>query len=180
LAEGSVLFDGETLRGPSWTFPGAHRATRYLADMREYYPDDAAAGSSNPLIYEVFEWPGYGLSTDLMITVTVIHPGRVGGEPHHTKGHFHQDPDGSELVIGLKGQGRLEMVDRSGAERQEKVVPGTYIEVPPGWAHRVFNPGDEPLLYVSISSAGIGHDYESVTRAGWIPGKHAYGQSAGA
>lgn len=166
----AMLFNVDTLGGPSWSFPGTRRAVRYLADMPEYFPHDAEAQSRNPLIYEVYEWPGFGIGTDLAITVTVIHPGRVGGESHHTKGHFHQDPDGVELVIGVSGTGRLEMVNREGVELSEAVTPGAYLQVPPGWAHRVVNPDGDDLLYVSVASATIGHDYEGVREAGWIPG----------
>jgi len=138
--------------------------------MREYFPADPAAEAADPLIYEVFEWPGYGLATDLMVTVTAIHPGAVGGVAHHTKGHFHRDPDGAELVVGLAGEGVLEMVDRSGHRRAEPLTPGVHVTVAPGWAHRVLNPGAVPLLYLSVSSAHIGHDYEGVRMAGWIVG----------
>lgn len=143
---------------------------RRLSDMREYFPDDPAALDRDPVIYEIFDWPGPGLPTDLMVTVTAIHPGSVGGFPFHTKGHFHKDPDGAELVVCMSGLGRLELVDREMHSRTVDLRAGTYASVDPGWAHRVVNPEPSPLLYLSVSSAFIGHDYPGVGAAGWIPG----------
>lgn len=165
-----MLFDAQGLGPPPWNFDGAARAVRRLSDMREYFPADPAAWERDPVIYEIFDWPGQGLPTDLMVTVTAIHPGSIGGLPYHTKGHFHQDPDGAELVICMAGLGTLELVDRGMHSRFVNLGPGTYASVDPGWAHRVVNPGDAPLLYLSVSSAFIGHDYEGVRDAGWIPG----------
>ena len=138
--------------------------------MLEYFPPDALSAERDPVIYEVFDWPGSGLPTDLMVTVTAIHPGAVGGLAHHTKGHFHKDPDGAEIVVGMVGIGLLELVNRAYERRTIDLSPGTYATVEPGWAHRVVNPSDSPLLYLSVSSVHIGHDYESVQGAGWIPG----------
>lgn len=139
--------------------------------MPDYFAADAAARVADPLIYEVFDWPERaGLPTDLMVTLTAIQPGSIGGLAHHTKGHFHQDPDGAELVMGVAGNGRLELVDRQCRSRTLEFGAGTCITVEPGWAHRVLNPGTEPLLYLSVSSAFIGHDYAGVQAAGWMPG----------
>jgi hypothetical protein len=44
------------------------------------------------------------------------------------------------------------------------------MEVPAGVAHRVLNPDAGPVKYVSISGAGIGHDYAAIDRLGWRPG----------
>lgn len=167
----TLLLDALRLGPPPWTFDGATRATRHLSDMIDYFPADPAALANDPLIYEIFDWLGQGLTTDLMVTVTAIHPGSVGGLFHHTKGHFHKDPDGCELVIGMAGAGCLELVDRELQRRTVELTAGIYVSVEPGWAHRVVNSGKAPLLYLSVSSAAIGHDYESVRRAGWMPGR---------
>ena len=164
------MFEVHSLGSSPPAFEGAKRVVRRLCDMLGYFPSDPAAEARNPIIYEVFEWPGYGLPTDLLVTVTDVHPGTVGGEAHHTKGHFHKEPDGPELVIGIEGHGTLEMADRSGEERAVPVEPNTMVTIPPGWAHRVVNPGSQPVLYLSVSSAEVGHDYEGVRAAGWIPG----------
>ena len=164
------MFEVHSLGSSPWSFAGAGHVVRRLKDMAGYFPRDPAAEARNPVIYEVFEWPRDGLPTDLLVTVTAIYPGMVGGESHHTKGHFHKDPDGSELVVGIDGHGTLEMVDRSGAEQAVPVAPHTMVTIPPGWAHRVVNPGTDPVLYLSVSSAEVGHDYGGVRAAGWIPG----------
>lgn len=164
------MFEVHSLGSSPWHFAGTGRVVRRLDDMPEYFPHDPAAQAGNPVIYEVFEWPGSGLSTDLLVTVTAVYPGAVGGEHHHTKGHFHKDPDGPELVVGLEGHGFLEMVDRTGMRQAVAVNPTTWMTIPPGWAHRVINPSDDPVLYLSVSSATVGHDYDGVRQAGWIPG----------
>ena len=168
----ALLFDAAALGRQPWAFPGAVRATRRLSDMPDYFTADAEAQAQDPLIYEVFDWPERaGLPTDLMVTVTAIHPGAIGGLPYHTKGHFHEDPDGAEMVVGVAGRGRLELVDRQNNRQAIELGPGTCVFVQPGWAHRVLNAGAEPLLYLSVSSAVIGHDYEGVRQAGWMPGR---------
>lgn len=175
-----LLFDLLRIGPPPWDFPAAVRATRRLSDMPEYFADDPAAREADPLIYEVFDWQERaGLSTDLMVTLTAIHAGSVGGLPFHTKGHFHKDPDGAELVIGVVGLGQLELVDRLYHRQLLELGPGTCITIEPGWAHRVLNPGRETLLYLSVSSASIGHDYESVRGAGWMPGRTQTNSVAG-
>lgn len=139
--------------------------------MRAYFAADAPPIDDDPVIYEVFDWPARAdLPTDLMVTLTAIQPGSAGGLPFHTKGHFHKDPDGAELVVGVAGIGQLELVDRKGRRQALEIAPGTCVSVEPGWAHRALNPGTEPFLYLAVSSAFIGHDYESVRDAGWMPG----------
>ena len=162
-----MQFDTSALGSPPWPFDDAARSVRRLHDMPGYFPADAAA-VGDPVIYEVFQWPSHGLPTDLMVTVTVLHPGHVGGAPFHTKGHFHRDPDGEELVAGIAGSGVLELFSRAGEHRAVRLSAGTHVSVAPGWAHRVVNPGSEPVLYLSVSSAFIGHDYEGVREAGWV------------
>lgn len=163
-----MQFETSALGPHPWTFDGAARAARHLRDMPGCFPPDSAAAAADPLVYEVFEWPSHGLVTDLMVTMTVLYPGRVGGQAHHTKGHFHHDPDGEELVAGISGTGLLELFSRKAEHRTVPLRPGTHVAVEPGWAHRVSNPGPAPLLYLSVSSARIGHDYEGVRAAGWI------------
>ncbi len=167
----ALLFDARRFGPPPWPLHGAVRVIRRLSDMPDYFAADTKALTENPVIYEVYDWPARaGLPTDLMITMTAIHPGTVGGLPFHTKGHFHKDPDGAELVVGVSGEGRLELVDRVNHCQTIELAPGACIAVEPGWAHRVVNTGAEPLCYLSVSSASIGHDYEGVRAAGWMPG----------
>ena len=123
---------------------------------------------SDPVIYELFSLPMGASATDLMVVLTVLHTGDIYGEKFHTKGHFHTDPDGPEYVLVLSGRGILERGLRDGTREESPMEPGTHILVPPGQAHRVINIDNEPLLFICLCSAAVGHDYQSVALLGWF------------
>ncbi len=142
--------------------------------LSEVYPElghgghDREAHLKDPVVYEVFEWQTGLAATDLLCAVTVLF-GTVDQErPLRTRGHFHKDPDGGELVIGLMGRGRLDLLSRQGEIRQLPVEPGTWAQVPPGWAHRVTNVDSDPMAFLSSCSAAVGHDYEGVPKGSWV------------
>lgn len=138
----------------------------HWSSMPEYFRDHPEP-ASDPLIYELYSLPYTASPTDLMIVLTVLHAGAIGGEKFHTKGHFHHAPDGAEYVIALAGKGVLERGDHDGVVRESVMEAGTHLIVPPGQAHRVTNTGDEPLAFLSLCSPVVGHDYVSVRRLGW-------------
>jgi len=140
--------------------------SRRISEMASYY-EHFNETDEDSVVYEVLSWPEDGRDTALLITITVLYPGTVGKEHFHTKGHFHFEPDGPEFVVGYKGHGLLEMGDRQGFLTTAAVHPGTHVWVPPGTAHRMMNTSSEPVTYLSISSAAVGHDYESVAVLGW-------------
>lgn len=140
--------------------------TRRVSDMAEFYCESADP-LSDPVVYEVFSWPDDGGVADLLVTITVLHAGRVGNEPFHTKGHFHKDPDGPEFVLGYQGTGALQTGDRHGAVHEVELARGTHVWVPSGMAHRVVNRTSESIVYLSISSSAVGHDYDSVAQLHW-------------
>lgn len=140
--------------------------TRRVGDMRDFFfePTDEL---DDQIVYEVFAWPENGETTDLLATITVLHPGSIGTEPFHTKGHFHNDPDGPEFVVGYHGTGILQLGDHTGRVTDLEVSKGTHVWIPPGTAHRVINRSSEPVTYLSISSAYVGHDYDAVVALHW-------------
>ncbi|MHB8295362.1 MAG: glucose-6-phosphate isomerase family protein [Acidimicrobiales bacterium] len=153
---------------------GARRSVRRASELYGREPAGAVQGedrADDPVVYEVFEWPAGPLATSLLGAVTAIRPGGAGGVPFHTRGHFHQDPDGEEAVIALSGQGRLELLSRSGEHRQLPVQPLSWLQVPDGWAHRMTNLGSVPLVFLSICSAVVGHDYQGVPLGPWTGGE---------
>lgn len=141
------------------------REARHWSAMKDYFRQ--APESGDPLIYEVYTWTDGDAATNLLSTITVLHPGRIGTEYFHTKGHFHTAPDGSEFVVGYFGEGVLETATREGEVTETVVTHGLHLVIPDGNAHRVANRGGEAVIYLSISSAGVGHDYESVRTCGW-------------
>lgn len=139
--------------------------------MTDYF-HKAPSDGTDPVIYDLLSLPYSNFSTDLMVVLTVLHAGDIQGESFHTKGHFHMDPDGPEYVMVLSGRGILERGTRDGTRNSSIMEPGIHILVQPGEAHRAVNPEDEPLLFLSLCSAIVGHDYRSVTPLGWTPSAH--------
>lgn len=138
---------------------------RRWSDMVPYF-QRAPESSDDPIIYLLYALPHGGHPTDLMVVLTVLNPGHIRGEFFHTKGHFHR-PDGAEYVIALEGTGLLERGFRDGSWESSRMVPGQHMLVASGQAHRVVNTGTSPLVFVSICSPAVGHDYESVTILNW-------------
>lgn len=139
---------------------------RRVSDMKEFYFEYTET-ETDKIVYQIFGWPEHGGKTDLLVTITVLHPGSVGSEQFHTKGHFHNDPDGPEFVVGYRGVGILQTGSRAGLRDEVKIERGTHVWIPSGVAHRVINRSDEPVIYLSVSSAVVGHDYDSVTQLRW-------------
>lgn len=147
------------------------RETRSWSSMVDYF-QEAPSGGTDPVIYDLFSLPYGDSHAELMTVLTVLYGGRIGKERFHTKGHFHTQPDGPEYVIVLAGRGILERGQRDGTIEESIMAPDTHIMVPPGQAHRAVNVTDEPLLFVSLCSAAVGHDYASVATLGWATPKN--------
>ncbi len=140
--------------------------TRRWSDMSAYFHGSPATGIDQ-VIYQICNWPSSPGMSDLLITVTLLYPGAINGEFFHTKGHFHDNPDGPELVVGYGGEGYLQLATREGTVTEVRVTEGEQVFVPPGYGHRAVNRSDSPIYYLSVSTADVGHDYDSVTRVGW-------------
>ncbi|THF72909.1 M81 family metallopeptidase [Cohnella fermenti] len=147
---------------------GAKVIKRRLSQLRHLYSDKAAVdlllGNEDPVVYEVYEMPHPYAPTDLLINLTVLFPGQAGGEPYMTKGHFHAEPDTAEAVIGLEGEGEMLLQRRDGELRKVPVRQGWISYAGGGWAHRVVNTGNKPLVFFAVSGANIVHDYETAER----------------
>ena len=57
------------------------------------------------------------------------------------------------------------------------MLPGTIGYIPPGWAHRSVNTGDEPYAFLAVYPGGAGHDYGWVLEHGM--GSRAYRAASG-
>ena len=71
-----------------------------------------------------------------------------GGE---TDEHYHVNAE--ELYFFVAGAGRM----RLGADEQE-VAPGDCVVIPPGVRHKLWNPGDEPLVLLCCCAPAYHHD----------------------
>ena len=145
---------------------------RKLSDMASMYADEAAArrtlaDEGDRLIYEVqgVELPGE--EGQIPHCTTRILPGRVGDEYHMTKGHYHARREQGEVYFGLSGRGCLVMQTETGETSVVQMVAGSAAYVPPFWAHRTVNVGDEDFVFFSVWEARAGHDYGAIERDGF-------------
>lgn len=139
---------------------------RHLGDMRDMYQDQEAVTEilrmRDPPVYEVYEITVPEEESQLVQCVTIIHPGKVGSEYHMTKGHYHEKRDRAEVYLSLSGHGYLLLQTEEGDSRALELEPGTAAYVPPYWAHRTVNVGDEPLVFYGVYPADAGHDYARI------------------
>jgi len=145
---------------------------RKLSDMAAMYADEGTArrilaAEGDRLIYEV---QGVELPAEegqIPHCTTRITPGRIGDEYHMTKGHYHARREQGEVYFGLSGRGCLVMQTESGETSVQEMVAGSAAYVPPYWAHRTVNVGDEDFVFFSVWEARAGHDYGTIERDGF-------------
>ncbi len=145
---------------------------RRASDMRGYYADGEALerlirGGSDPVHYEVFERPVPETRGNLMFCISKLRPGLVGDEYFMTKGHYHQVRETAELYLCLRGQGFMLMKTEAGECLAEQMKRGRLVYVPPRWAHRSVNTGDEPLISFCVYPAEAGHNYGDIEDEGF-------------
>ena len=151
------------------------RATRHTvrraADMRGYYADAAALerliGDDDPLHYEVFEIPVPEEDGHLMYCISKLQAGRVGDECFMTKGHYHTRLATAEIYLCLRGEGHMLMKTHDGRCQWQAFRRGRMVYVPPYWAHRSINTGDEPLISFCVYPAQAGHNYGDIQTSGF-------------
>ncbi len=145
---------------------------RRLSDMVNMYADTAAAErllaeEGDRLIYEV---QGIDLPEEegqIPHCTTRILPGCIGDEFHMTKGHYHARREQGEVYFGLSGRGYLVLQTDSGKSSVIEMVAGSAAYVPPYWAHRTVNIGEEDFVFFSVWEARAGHDYGTIERDGF-------------
>lgn len=144
---------------------------RHLSDMSGMYADaDAVArilSQGDRLIYEVYAADLPEGEGQVLYCTTILYPGRVGEELHMTKGHFHAQRDRAEVYLGLAGEGSLLLQADDGTVRSVPMRSGTAAYVPPHWAHRTVNTGDEPFIFFAAWPGDAGHDYGTIEETGF-------------
>ncbi|MFE2088577.1 glucose-6-phosphate isomerase family protein [Streptomyces sp. NPDC059460] len=156
-----ITFDGQ--RGTM--SPQGPVLARRMSDLEGLFADKdawhrAVLEGGDPVVYEVASSPVPEAEGELPQSITTIHPGTVAGEFHMTKGHQHPNPQG-EIYLGLSGTGGLLLFDGDRPQWIE-ISPGVIGYIPPGWAHRSVNTGDEPYSFLAVYPGNAGHDY------GWV------------
>jgi len=147
--------------------PAGPVQTRRMSDLRGLFADTAAWERALPedrVVYEVASSPVPEEAGELPQSITTIHPGDVGGEFHMTKGHMHPKWRG-EIYLGLAGTGGLLLYDGRTPSYID-MAPGVIGYIPPGWAHRSVNTGDEPYRFLAVYPGDSGHDYDWVLAHG--------------
>jgi glucose-6-phosphate isomerase len=145
---------------------------RRASDMADYYADEQALeelvrAGGDPLHYEVFE-PRVPLEPgQLMFCVSRLQPGLVGEEFFMTRGHYHLVAETAEIYLGLAGEGLMLTKLPDGSCRHQPIARGRTVYVPPGWAHRSVNTGDEPLVSFCVYPAEAGHNYRDIETEGF-------------
>ncbi|MCA9914274.1 MAG: glucose-6-phosphate isomerase [Anaerolineae bacterium] len=145
---------------------------RYLSQMKHMYADQDAvdkilAKEGDRLIYEVYGTEIPEEEGHIPHCTTIIYPGHIGDEYHMTKGHYHARRDQGEVYLGTAGQGYLIMQTEEGHTSELAMVTGTAAYVPPYWAHRTVNTGNEPFIFFAAWAGEAGHDYGTIEQVGF-------------
>jgi glucose-6-phosphate isomerase len=152
--------------------PCQKKAKRKLSDLSMMFHAkeivNREIAKNDPIIYEIFYFGFQTSLSDMALGVTRIQPGTIGGEYYMTKGHYHEAHDQPEIYFCVKGDGYLLLETRDGEFRVEKWTRGTISHIPPMWAHRVVNIGNEPLVFVASYHLAAGHEYEPIVNRGFL------------
>jgi glucose-6-phosphate isomerase, archaeal len=145
---------------------------RHLSVMKGQYSNsaefEAMLNKHDLLVYEVYEninmpkTPG-----ELYHGSSIVHPGKVGDEYFMTKGHFHQVLETAEVYYCVHGHGYMMMETPEGEWAAEELMPGKVLYVPPCWAHRSINVGNDDLITFFVYPGDAGHDYGTIEAKGF-------------
>jgi glucose-6-phosphate isomerase len=139
--------------------------------MRGMYQDaeatEALLAAGDPVLYRVHAAAIPDEDDHLLFGTTVIEPGKVGDEYFMTKGHYHAVERTAEVYHCLSGCGAILMETRGGETAEVFLQPGQAVYIPPAWAHRSVNVGDEPFIFFYAMPGGAGHDYVAFEAQGF-------------
>jgi len=145
---------------------------RPLSSLEGLFFDELARkerlATGDAMVYEVYEIAGPQVAGELLMGVTVIHPGKVGTEFHMTKGHFHSIRETAEVYFCLKGEGVMVMETPEGKTAVEPLMPGRVLYVAPRWGHRsVCTSRQDDLVMFFAYPGNAGHDYDTIAERGF-------------
>jgi glucose-6-phosphate isomerase, archaeal len=129
---------------------------------------DSMLAKEDQLIYEVYEIKRPEIEGEMLMGISIVHPGKVGQEFFMTKGHFHTILETCEIYYCLRGEGYMVMETPEGETSVEALTPGKMLYVPPRWAHRsICTSRQEDLVTFFAYPANAGHDYGTIERKGF-------------
>lgn len=148
--------------------PSGPKLIRRLSDLKGCFKNEDAwkndVTQEDQIVYQVISSIVPESARELPQSITTIYPGNCGGELYMTKGHQHPDPQG-EIYFGLEGSGGIIMFDGKQSSWIE-ITPGKIGYIPPGWAHRSVNTGDDAYKFLAVYPGSAGHDYQWVLNNG--------------
>jgi len=120
------------------------------------------------LVYEVYEIKRPEVAGEILMGISIVHPGKIGREYYMTKGHFHTVIDTAEIYYCLCGEGYMVMETPEGETSVEPLAPGKVLYVPPRWAHRSVCTGRQEDLVTFFAYPGnAGHNYGTIEQLGF-------------
>lgn len=144
---------------------------RMLSDMRGQFVDQDAyqkmMAEGDRILYEVYEIGRPGIAGELMQGISIIHAGKVGDEYFMTKGHFHSRLEMAEVYYCLMGQGMVIMETPEGGQSSRELGPDSVVYIPPRWAHRSVNTGQQDLIFFFVYPSDAGHNYGTIEEYGF-------------
>ena len=144
--------------------PSGPKLIRRLSDLKGCFKNEDAwkngVTQEDQIVYQVISSIVPESARELPQSITTIYPGNCGGELYMTKGHQHPDPQG-EIYFGLEGSGGIIMFDGKQSSWIE-ITAGKIGYIPPGWAHRSVNTGDDAYKFLAVYPGSAGHDYQWV------------------
>ncbi|NDW07404.1 glucose-6-phosphate isomerase [Jiella sp. 40Bstr34] len=148
---------------------GHYRKT--YRDLAGLYADAAGfeailAEKADKVAYEVTSYTPGEKTSDLIMGVTRMEPGKVGREFFLTRGHIHARGDRPEIYHTLSGRGVMQLESPGGEVRLVEMGPQQVCYVPPFWIHRSVNIGSEDLVMFFSYPADSGQDYGIIERSG--------------
>ena len=162
----SIELESGTMKDPLRTL------VRKASDMKGYYRDKKALKElidrlGDPVHYEVSEVPVPEEYGHLMYCISTLQPGLIGEEYFMTKGHYHSIAGTAEIYLCLKGRGYMLMKTENGIWKAEEMARGRMVYVPPFWAHRSVNTGEEALVSFCVYPGDAGHNYGDIEKEGF-------------
>ena len=140
---------------------------RHASDMRGYYADEAAleqliATAGRPAALRNVRIAGAGRVRSGQVLHQQAVSRRRGRRVLHDQGTLPHGTGNRRDLPVPEGPGLMMMKLSDGTCRWEQFVPGRLVYVPPYWAHRSINTGDEPLISLCIYPGDAGHNYGDI------------------
>jgi glucose-6-phosphate isomerase, archaeal len=162
----------------------SNRYVKTLADLEGLYEDAASfrilkEDLGTTVVYEVTDFKPSVDPGDMIVGVTRMRPGMVGGEYFFTRGHIHANANRPEMYYGESGRGVMLLESPAGEIRTVEIGPRTLCYVPPFWIHRSVNVGADDLVMTFAYPADSGQDYAIIEEAGGMRSRVVADDSGG-